>query len=165
MQTITNLESIIFPLRLQLGDVSDTPKYSDDMLLETLKHSVNALSDKWSGKYFIDNNGVVHRNSQTSEEFEFPSPPVIMLSDHRAIVLMASIMVKSGQRFSASNDVSSWKDDEISFSNIEGSKQLTQSLTDDIKELMSILPARKLARPLYGRLRGQYKDWVPWGWQ
>jgi hypothetical protein len=154
----SNLEELILPLRIQIGDTGGTPSYSDETLHEILRVAVNGLMRRWNSKYYVDNNGVVQRN--TTITFEFSSPPVIQRADHRAIVLMASIMIKGGKKFTEVSQVVSWRDDEVSYSNIEGARQRSTSLEDDVTELNSILPLpmKKLARALYGDLPGWTQD-------
>jgi len=153
----SNLEELILPLRVQIGDLGGEPTYSDETLHEILKVAVNGLMRRWNSRYYIDNNGIVQRN--TTVTFEFSSPPIIQRADHRAIVLMASIMIKGGTKFTESGQTLSWRDDEVAYSNIEGARQRSTSLEDDITELNSILPLplKKLAKALYGDLPG----WKP----
>ena len=151
---VSNLEELILPLRIQIGDIGGTPTYSDETLHEILRVAVNGLMRRWNSRYYVDNDGIVQRSTATT--FEFSSPPVIQRGDHRAIVLMAAIMIKGGKKFSTSGQAASWRDDEVSYSNIEGSRQLSTSLEADITELNSILPLplKRLAKALYGSLPG-----------
>jgi hypothetical protein len=148
----SNIEELIIPLRIQIGDITATPTYSDETLHEILKYAVSGLMRRWNNRYYINNDGVVVRNTTCS--FEFSSPPVIQRGDERPIILMASITMKSGRKFSTSGDVVSWRDDEISLSTIESGRQLSSSLMDDILELNNLLPPKRLARALYGPLPG-----------
>lgn len=154
----SNLEELIGALRIQIGDIDTTPTYSDEHLHQVLGYAVNALMPRWSKKYYLDNDGVVQRNTGNAV-FDFSSPPVIQRQDERAIILQASIMIKSGKKFSESGNAVTWKDEEISYSNREAALQRASSLSDDVAELNSILPAKKLARALYGRLYGWSKDY------
>jgi hypothetical protein len=117
--------------------------------------SVEALMTRWSNRYYISADGVVTRNPNCT--FEFSTPPVIQSKDKRAIVLMASIILKSGKKNTQSSSTASWKDDEVSYSNIEGSKQLSSSLTEDINELNRMLPI-KLAQAKVHRNYGWVQD-------
>lgn len=152
----SNLEELITPLRIQIGDtVKASEVYEDDILHEILRHAVNALMPRWSNKYYIDNDGVATRNDLWT--YKFSSPPEVQRSDHRVIVLQASIMIKSGTQFSSSGDAVSWRDEEFSYSNIESAKQKSSALKNDVDELEGLLPKKKLAQPVYGRLHG-YTD-------
>lgn len=153
----SNLEELILPLRVQIGDTDLTPTYSDEHLHMVLREAVASLMYRWSDKYYVDNEGVVNRNPDMT--FDWSSPPVVQHKDRRAIVLQSSIMIKSGKKFSESGDAVSWRDEEISYSSIEAARQRSSTLDDDITELENLLPGKKLARPLYGRLYGHIKDW------
>ena len=155
----SNLEELITPFRIQIGDTTSDPTYSDEVLHEVLRQAISALMTRWNDRYFVDNEGVVNRN--TTELFSWSSPPVIQHRDRRAIVLMASIMIKSGKKFSESGNAHSWRDEEISYSNIESARQLNSTLAEDKAELDSIVPpaSKKLARPLMDRLYGELPDW------
>lgn len=152
----SNLEELITPLRVNIGDISNSPTYSDELLHTILRQAVSALGRRWGDKYYVDTSGVVHRNGGVT--FEFSSPPVIQYRDHRPIVLQASIMIKTGKKFSESGNAVSWRDEEFSYSSIESAKQRDSSLRDDVEELNKLLPTR-LARTKYGRLYGYAKDW------
>jgi len=152
----SNLEELIGPLRVQIGDIGPVPTYSDETLHLVLRYATSALMVKWRDKYFVDVEGVVHRNS--NETFDFSSPPEIQSKDWRAIVLQASIMIKSGTKFSESGNVASWRDEEIAYSNIESARQRSSTLDDDVAELNRLFPT-KLARTGYGKLYGWTKDW------
>jgi len=156
--TQSNLEEILIPLRVHIGDTTEPYTYTDELLHNILRHAVNALMPRWSNRYYLDNDGVALRNTGTGVTFDFSSPPVIQRQDNRPIVLQAAIMIKSGSKFSSVSSAVSWRDEEISYSNIESAKQRSSALQDDVDELNMLLP-KKLARPAYGRLYGQTKDW------
>jgi len=148
----SNLEDLILPLRVQIGDTDAIPTLSDEMLHVILLESVASLMSRWGDKYYITNDKVVKRNSNVT--FDWSAPPEIQHKDRRPIVLQASILIKGGVKFSESSGAVSWRDEEISYSNIESARQRSSTLEDDIKELEAILPSKKLAKALYGRLFG-----------
>lgn len=154
----SNLEILIDALRLQIGDTGVTMTYSDESLHSTLKYAVNALMRRWQNRYYLDSENVVQRNTINCY-FDFASPPVIQRQDERAIVLMGAIIIKGGKKFSTASDVVSWKDDEVAYSNIESSRQTASSLSDDIKELELLLPSKRLARSISGRLEGYAREY------
>ena len=158
MYKISNLEELITPLRIQIGDLTSDPTYSDETLHEILRQSVAALMTRWNDRYYVTNEGVIERN--TNEAFDWSSPPVIQHKDRRAIVLMASIMIKSGKKFAESGNIQNWRDEEISYSNVESARQLSSTAQEDRTELEAILPAgKRLARPLMDRLYGEPRPW------
>jgi hypothetical protein len=57
--------------------------------------------------------------------------PVVQYRDEPPIILQASILVKSGSLQEASWQVASWRDDEISVSNIQGDKSRQFGLQQD----------------------------------
>lgn len=156
----SNLEELIGALRVQIGDYSAIATYSDETLHNVLRYAVNALMRRWGNKYYVDNSGIVNRNLDYVS-FDCAEPPVIQRQDERAIVLQASIMIKSGAKFSTVSSVVSWRDEEFSYSNTEAARQRSSTLNDDIAELDSILPPpnKKLARAKMGRLEGFTADW------
>ena len=156
----SNLEELILPLRVQIGDLDAIPTYDDERLHGILRVAVSALMRRWNDRYYVDNDGVVNRNPNIT--FEWSSPPVIQHKDRRAIVLQSSIMIKGGVKFSNSGDTVSWRDEEISFSNLESARQKDSSLADDITELDALLPKQKLAQPLYGKLYGWNVETREW---
>lgn len=148
--TTTNIDYLIEPLRLHLGDIDAANyRYTDEWLRTALVTAVIALQRWWSGKYLIDALYNCYRNPAYLY-FEQSEPPVIQQKDERPIVLMASILVKSGSLEANSWNVGSWRDAEIAVSNIETSRSKEFSLKLDWDELKDyILPPRKrLFRPI-----------------
>lgn len=139
----TDLNYLIPRLRLKLGDLNPSSyRYLDDWLHSALIGSVDALQRWWDDKYQIDENNRVYPN--------------ILRRDVQPIILMACIIVKSGSLESFSWNVGSWRDAEISFSNIEGSRDKQESLKRDWDELNLLLtaPNKKLAGSVKGHLPG-----------
>lgn len=148
------LEYLIPILRLQLGDMNPTSyRYMDEWLNVALISALKALQRWWGFKYLINE----VNNEVTRGDFNFTTsePPVIQSLDERPLILMASILVKSGQLESNSWNVGSWKDAEIAVSNIEGNKAKEFGLGMDWEELKNyILPPTK-------RLKGALRVAVP----
>ena len=151
----TTLIYLIPYLRLQLGDINPASYRYDDTWLEiSLQLSVKSLGRWWNFKYLLDTNNEIYRNPNTV--FLFPEPPIIEVYDERAIILMASIIIKEGSLENNSWNVSSWKDAEISYSNLEGNRAKLESLKKDWDELLEILtpPTKRLAYPTKSSLPG-----------
>jgi hypothetical protein len=120
--------------------------------------AVIALARWWDSKYLVDEtlytltaySGVyasgIYRN-EVFTYFENLEPPIIQEKDEWPIVLMASIILKSGQLENVSWDTGSWRDAELSHSNIESAKQKGSSLERDIAELEKYLkpPVKRLS--------------------
>lgn len=145
----TDLDYLLDSLRLHLGDIDSTAyRYADDWLKTALVMSLKALQRWWNFRYTIDEADYsVDRNPNTT--FPWPSPPEIQHADERPIVLMASIIIKEGSLQNNSWNVGSWRDAEIAYSNIQGSRNQEASLLGDWEELKSILtpPDKRLAQP------------------
>lgn len=148
----SNLDYMIDDLRLHLGDTdSSSYRYTDDWLRTALVASVKSLAKWWNRKYLIDTNNDVMRNSDLEDDdYERDAPPIVLVEDERPIILMASIIIKKGSLEDNAWDYGSWRDDEIQYSNIEGSKAKQTSLESDIEELADHItpPTKKLAGTL-----------------
>jgi len=144
------LDELIPHLRIRLGDTDPlTYRYVDAWLLTALQASVSALSRYWGNKYILDDTLAVVRNTLATgfATFEFPEPTIIQFKDEWIIILMASIIIKSGQLENLAWDLGSWRDAELSYSNIEAGKQKSDSLKRDIEELNRYLKP-PIRRPL-----------------
>lgn len=151
----TTLDYLIPDLRQQLGDTDPaTYRFVDEWLLKALISAVKALGRYWRFKYLIDESYNVYRNDLYP--FTLSSPPVIEMSDERPIILKAGLIVKSGDLEKNGWNIGSWRDNEVSYSNIEGAKSLKESIRQDLEELDDLLvsPTKRLARPQKGSLPG-----------
>lgn len=145
------LTDLMGELRLHLGDmIPSTYRYTDEWLSVALESAVMALQRWWGDKYIFETVGGPIIRNPDNIDFVADSPPIIQDRDRRPIILMASILVKSGQLESNSWSVGSWKDAEIAVSTIEGSKAKQFGLGMDWEELKSYLlpPTKKLAMGL-----------------
>lgn len=155
-----DIYDLLFELRLHLGDYDPTSyRYMDKWLVTSLLLAVKSLQKWWNYRYLVDfNTEDVYRNPNIV--FEYAEPPVIQDSDVRPIILMASIIIKKGQLENSAWSTGSWRDNEISVSNIEGSRVRQTSLNDDWNELKDLLrpPQKKLAQAVKGRLPGYFSN-------
>lgn len=136
----TNLDYLITPLRLHIGDLEEPYTYSDDELRTRLVYAVKALAPRWNYKYLINNDtNYIERNINTV--YLFAEPPLLQYSDERAIILQASIDIKNTALYLLSASTVSWKDDEVSYSNKDSMVSYQAGLLRDLEELMGILPA------------------------
>jgi len=152
--TGTNLNYLIERLRLHLGDLVTPYRYLDMWLETALVCAVETLMPRWNYKYLINDSNNIYRN--TTIRFLFTTPPLIERGDIWPIVLQAAIIIKEGSLENQSWDFGSWRDAEISYSNLEGSRAKDASLTRDIELLDTMLPwrAKRLAQPIKGHLPG-----------
>jgi len=150
------LDQLVMRLRMRLGDTNQSSyRYLDKWLQLALLSAVEYLQRWWNFKYLVNyTTKEIYRNSNRT--FLFAEPSVIEDADIWPIVLMASIIIKNGTLQNSAWDVGSWRDAEISFSNIEASRLRKDSLKDDWLELTSILkpPQKRLANALKGSLPG-----------
>jgi hypothetical protein len=161
--SVTNLDYLIDRLRLHLGDTDATNyRYLDEWLRTALVSAVKDLERWWNFKYLIDTDNNVTRNEHTYT-YLFPEPPIISNEDERPIILMSAIIIKGGQLENLSWDFASWRDAEISYSNLESGRSKDKSLDRDWTDLKSYLkpPQSRLAWPrkrsLPGFLNNQYE--------
>ncbi len=160
--TVTNLDYLIDGLRLKIGDTEPTTyRYTDDWLRTTLVLAVKNLQRYWRFKYLIDVDNNAYRNPLYV--FDVPEPPIIQNSDEYLITLMAAIIILEGSLENSAWDAVSWKDNEISFSNLERFRTKNSMLDRMVQELNSLIlpPTKRLARPskqsLPGYLNNEYE--------
>ncbi len=148
------LDYLIPSLRVHLGD-SETLNYAPDYLRQCLILAIKALSRRWRNRYIYSATGVLSRSTDF-QAFTMSEPPTIETSDEYPVILQASIIIKTSEYRRLATTFGSWRDDEISYSNISSSQALLASLQSDITELNDLLPLGtiKLARTRKGELRG-----------
>lgn len=158
--TESDLDYLIGPLRLHLGDTSSPFTYTDGALRRALVDGFKSLTVRWHSRYSIVMSGVRSELSPTftisgvlygqftvgrltsNWTFTDAEPPTIQIADERPIVLSAAIILKRGRLQALSGTYENWRDDEIAYSNLESSRALQLSIQGDIEELNSILPPR-----------------------
>jgi hypothetical protein len=150
---------LIMQLRLRIGDTDSTAyRYMDEWLKLALTTAVKGLSRYWNYKYLVDNSNRIYRNPHTT--FLFSEPAVIQNSDEDLIVLVAAIMTLEGSLENSAWSAASWRDAEISFSNLEQYRtrdtvlgRLLKELDDKIKS-----PTKRLIWPSKASLPGFKKN-------
>ena len=139
-----NVSYLLPYLRLKIGDIDSTKyRYLDTWLTLSLVASISSLSNWWGSKYKVDDTGEVTRNP--AHEFSVDeSEGVIQKADEWPIILMAAIVVKSGSLENNAWDIGSWRDSEISYSNIQSGVLKDSGLKRDWNELLFyVSPPRK----------------------
>jgi hypothetical protein len=155
----TTVNFLIPAVRLRIGDMDATAyRYADSWILTALVLSVKTLQKYWNYKYLVNDVNEVYRNEHTS--FLFPEPPVIQNSDEGVIVLMAAIIMLEGSLENSAWSAVSWRDAEISFSNLEQFRSRDTLLGRLLKELSEIIkaPTLKLIWPSKQSLPGYKKN-------
>lgn len=156
----SGIDYLIGSLRTHLGDVAAPFQFSDGLLRKSLVDGIKALTKRWQTRYTVACSGYsvisgldygTWSVSRTPAGWRFPvdEPPTILVEDERPIVLQAAITIKRGLMQRNALSFGSWRDDEISVSNIAGGDALEKSISRDEAELDEILPPRsqKLAHP------------------
>jgi len=161
MPETTTLAYLIPQFRRHLSDYTVPYTYDDATLSGFLFDSIKALGHRWNNKYFVaivDSVPNLIIRNENSYLFDFSEPPVIQGQDERAIILQASVIIKSSTKWSESGSAVNWRDEEIAYSNVQSARQRSSTLDDDIKELNELFPV-KLAQARSGRLYGWTRDW------
>ena len=139
----TDLDYLVTALRLHLWDINIPSVYTDNMLKYCLIAGLKVLMPRWNSRYVPTESATAWTVSRSTEDiFSQEAPPTIQYGDERPIVLAASIAFKSGKIYTSSWETMSWKDDEVSFSNITGGKMAQESLLRDITDLKDMVPDR-----------------------
>ncbi len=155
--------SVLIPLlRVKIGDLVPTNyRYLDDWLMTALSASVQSI---WNRKYYIDDLGNVTRTSSLSY-FSTDENIVGALEprDRLPITINAAIIILQGGLENNAWNLSSWRDAEISFSNLESGRIMDSNLKSLFAELYTYItpPTKRLARttsaPLSGYKYNQYE--------
>ena len=110
---------------------------TDSTLAAYLADAINALAWRWTRDYVIT---TITPNTYTVE-------PDVTTKDIRPIILMASIIYKTG-----TTSLASYRDGDFAFDPVQGR---TNPIALDITELDSMLPVgRKLAQGITAPMRG-----------
>jgi hypothetical protein len=159
LTSTTDLDYLLPALRVHMWDTTEPYTYSDDMLKRALLIGIKSLMPRWNSRYIPSydagaDNWDVSRS--TTDRFKHAAPPVIMYMDERPIVLAAAVAINGGLIYQVASNAVSWKDEEVSFSNITGAKLTEASVIRDIEELSRQVPDRRkrLAVPTKGELVG-----------
>lgn len=153
--TETSIEYLLPMLRLRIGDINPASyRYMDEWLVLSLIASVRSLERYWDSKYHITDGGVITRD-EDYEYFTFEEEDgIVQTMDEIIIVLKASLIVLQGTLENNAWDLGSWRDAEISYSNIASGNVRS----DTLKRLQSELDAY-LKSPMK-RLVGSYRETI-----
>lgn len=152
----TNMDYLLPFLRQRIGDITvGQYRYTDEWLYTALVASIWELENRWSRKYYVDENNDVQRNT-VEWSYTVDSPPIIETKDVPAVLLQAAIIVLEGSLESYAWHIGTWRDAEISYSNIASGKIRDKNLDRFIEQLDEILPpkSKKLKNSLKGSLPG-----------
>jgi hypothetical protein len=150
------IDYLVPAVRLRIGDYTPASyRYLDEWIVQALILVVKNSQRFWSSRYTTTDKGVVSRNTGayfTTAE----TTGVIEDKDEPIIVLLASIFMLEGSLENHAYNLASWKDAEISYSNLEGGRVKNDNIKRLIDELNSYItpPTKKLARVVGGHLPG-----------
>jgi len=157
--TTTTLDYLIPDVRLKIGDLDSTAyRYLDEWILNSLILSVKSLQRFWNNKYLLDSTNAVYRNPELTFLLD-EVDGVIEDRDEYILIVMSSTIILEGSLENNSWNISSWKDAEISFTNLESGRIKNDLLKRLRDELYSYLkpPSKRLAWAIGNPLVG-YKD-------
>lgn len=155
---IGNLSYLIPYVRLRIGDTnSATYRYSDEWIVVALTASVQMLGRYLNYRYLLDSTNSVYRNpNETNWIFDEATYGIIQPGDEQVIVLMATIILLEGSLENSAYNFVSWRDAEISFSNLEQSRArggIIGRLWDELNSII-LSPVKRLAKPIKQSLPG-----------
>jgi hypothetical protein len=154
IETPTNLDNLIMFVRLRTGDTnSSSYRYLDSWIRTALIAAVEKLNKWMNNKYLLDNDYNIYRNPN-SQDFSFDEATygIIEPGDKDVIVLMATIILLEGSLENSAWNFHSWRDAEISYSNLEQSRTRNEVLSKLWTELLNTLkpPVKRLAHSRKG---------------
>jgi len=142
-----SIDYLIPMLRLKIGDLdSTTYKYLDEWLLNAFIAAIRGLERYWDSKYFITDGGIVTRNTNYNY-FEFEETEgTIQSKDEDIIVIKAALIILEGGLENAAWNIGSWRDAEISYSNLEYGRLRTENIRRMREELSNLIkvPMKRL---------------------
>jgi hypothetical protein len=155
-ETRIGIEYLTPMLRLKMGDTNPASyRYADDWMKTALITAVRFLERWWNSRYTISDMGVVERSPYAL--YQTPvSTRVIETADEYIIVLAASFLTLQGALENSAWDTVSWKDAEISYTNLESGRIRDKNVDRLWTELEAYLipPSKRLARAQKGTLPG-----------
>lgn len=162
IEVVTDLDYLIPELRWRLGDTDATAyRYLDSWLRVSLVSALKSLQRWWRIRYTIDES-TYEVSRYAGSTFDADEPPTIEQSDETPILIMASILTKSGVLQNSSWTIGSWRDAEVAVSNIESGRMKDSSLSRDWQELLWYLmpPTKKLTGIVRTDIPGaeEYRD-------
>lgn len=147
MTDTISIEYLIPALRLKIGDVnSSSYRYLDEWLATSLIVAIRGLQRYWASKYLITDGGEAYRNTDYTD-FEFEEVDgIIQQKDEEIILIKAALIILEGSLENSAWSIGSWKDAEISYSNIKAGDLREDTVKRLKTELDSLIksPMRRL---------------------
>jgi hypothetical protein len=142
----TPLDYLIPNLRLRIGDIDSTNyRYIDSWIVTALIASIRSLERYWGSKYSVDDLGNVTRNVNYTD-FEQTSTTGIQQKDENIVIIKAALIMLEGSLENSAWNIGSWRDAEISVSNIQQGVLRDQTIKNLQTELDSLIrpPSKRL---------------------
>lgn len=164
MTTTIALDYLIPELRVKIGDISEPYRYVDQWLLVALKLAAKKFQKYNKSKYLINSLDELYRNPYSNMFTTEETDGVIEPSDEYILIIFAALITLEGSLESAAWSTVSWKDAEISFSNLESGRLRSGNLERLAKEIDDLLlaPVRRLAVPTKQSLPGYVGNDYEW---
>jgi hypothetical protein len=160
--TSVSIDYLIDYVRVSVGDMNPLLyRYTDDWIETSLVLSIKTLQRYWQDKYVIDSNNMVTRNTNYQYWLFDESLGVIEGGDEPIITLMAAIIMLEGSLENSAWDAVSWRDAEISVSNLQSTSVRSANLKRLIDELFSMItpPTKRLAKAIKYSLPGYLQNY------
>jgi hypothetical protein len=142
-------------IRLRIGDTDcSNYRYTANWLETSIDASIQALGRWWNFKYLQLVDGTIYRNPNVT--FLFPEPPILEGADSQIVALMAAYIILEGSLENSAWNFASWRDAEISYSNLEQARTRNETLARLWTELTSIIkiPQKRLIQSKKSSLPG-----------
>ena len=155
---VTNLDELIIYVRLKIGDTDSTAyRYTDSWIRSSLVSAIHFLQKWFNYKYLLDDFNNVYRNTNYGYFiFDEDTYGIIESGDYPIITIAAAYILLEGSLQNSAWNFSSWRDAEISYSNLESSRAKTNMLDRLWNELQGYLkpPTKRLAQSRKASLPG-----------
>lgn len=163
MVTTTNLAYLTDQVRMHVGDLTETT-FSDSIIYTALVSSVKFLQNRWGSRYFIyasgmfvsdttintpDGQATLSTLPSENDVFRNPfvvfdslQPPIVEQSDESPIVVGAAILLRRSVVNSSTAVFANWSTPDLSYSNVQSSKALTDAIREDMAYLDTFFKRR-----------------------
>lgn len=154
----TVIDSLIPYIRVRLGDISSPYRYEDSWISSAVRAAVVLLERYNYNKYIISTstNDIIRNPYFTSWYYSESEVGVLEPQDVSIFVTASTLIISQGDLESNAWNVGSWKDFEISYSNISAGKHKNDNISRLWDELHNLItpPTKRLATPRKGSLPG-----------
>ncbi len=143
----TTLDYLISDVRVKVGDFIEPYRYIDTWILSALNLAAKQFLRYSKSKYEVSPYNVISRNPAMTFATDETSEGTIERKDEPILIVLAAINMLEGSLENSAWSTASWKDAEISYSNIEGGRMRTsnlQRLQNELNDLI-LAPTKRLA--------------------